>query len=390
MRVLLFAGKGGVGKTSLALATALGAAQHGHRVCALSTDAAHSLGDALQRSIGPRPELVAQNVWAQEVSALAELERSWASIRDWLRALLFDAERELIQEELLVLPGFEELVALRALREIESSGAYDLCVVDCAPTGAMFRMLRLPEALRAIMEHFWEWERRAARAVRPFAERVGLGRFVAPEEVLDAIERLYAEVSDVRRILLDEERTSARLVVNPTRVVIEETRRSFAYLSLYGVATDALLVNRVLPVEAAGGYFARWSERERAELSTIECCFPLPILRASLQRREVLGADALRALACELYKDRDPAERLVTQRPLRLDERDGTLILAIDLPTAQRDELHVSLHGDELRVGMRDVERRIALPASLAGSAVASARLSGGVLEVAFAAAPRP
>jgi len=251
-------------------------------------------------------------------------------------------------------------------------------------------MLRLPDVLRVLMENFWDWKRRTARVLRPIADRVGAGRFVAPEEVFDAFERLYEEVACVRRILLDEERTSARLVMNPARVVVDETRRSFAYLCLHGVATDAVLVNRVLPAEAANGYFARWAERERAELADIEQSFPVPILQAPLHQREPLGVDALRALAREVYGDRDPAERLSRRRPIRLEKRDGRTLLAIDLPTVRSDEIDVSVHGDELRVGVRDVERRIALPDSVAGSAVASAQWAAGVLEIAFEPASGP
>jgi arsenite-transporting ATPase len=188
----------------------------------------------------------------------------------------------------------------------------------------------------------------------------------------------------VRQILLDEQRTSARLVVNPARIVVDETRRSFAYLCLHGVATDAVLVNRVLPRDATGGYFARWAERERDQLADIESSFPVPILRARLHPRELLGAAALRALAREVYGDRDPAERLSRRRPIRLDKRGGRTLLAIDLPTARSDEIDVSVRGDELRVGVGGFERRIALPVSVAGSAVASAQLAAGVLEIAL------
>jgi arsenite-transporting ATPase len=354
----------------------------------LSTDSAHSLGDALARPVGPDPVEIAPNVTAQEIAALAELDRSWSAIQDWLRALLLDPSEELAAEELLVLPGLEELVSLRAVRAVEATGAYDVCVVDCAPTGATLRMLRLPDVLRSVMDHFWDWKRKTARALRPVAERVGLGRFVAPEEVFDAFERLYAEVESVRQILLDESRTSARLVVNPARVVVDETRRSFAYLCLYGVATDAVIVNRLLPPEAGRGYFARWAERERAELADIERSFPVPLLRAPLHPGEVRGEAALRALSEEIYGARDPAELFVRRRPLRLAKRGGRTVLALDLPTVRADEVDVWVRGDELWIGVRDFERRIALPVSLAGLAVAETGLSDGVLEVAFEAAP--
>lgn len=384
MRVLLLTGKGGVGKTSLSLATAFQAAAHGHRVFVLSTDSAHSLGDALGRPVGPRPVEIAPGVTAQEVTALAELDRSWSEIQDWLSALLIKEGEEVVAEELLVFPGLEELVSLRAVREVEATGDYDLCIVDCAPTGSTLRMLRLPDVLRMVMENFWDWKRRTARALRPVADRVGLGRFVAPERVFDAFERLYEEVEAVRQILLDEQRTSARLVVNPAKIVVAETRRSFAYLCLYGVATDAVLINRLMPSEAGTGYFARWAEREREELADIERSFPVPLLRAPLHEGELIGVEALSELGRELYGERDPADRFCERRPLRLSKRAGATVLSIDVGSLGSEDVDVVVRGDDLWVGMRDFERRISLPDSLSGLPVASAELVDGVLEVAF------
>ena len=386
MRVLLFTGKGGVGKTSLAVATALGAAAHGHRVFVLSTDSAHSLGDALARDVGPTPVEVAPRVLAQEVAALAELDRSWSEIQEWLHGLLSSDTDEMVAEELLVFPGLEELVALRAVREVEARGDIDVCVVDCAPTGSTLRMLRLPDVLRLFMENFFDMKRRAVNAMRPVAQKLGAGRLFAPDSVFEAFERLYAEIEDVREILLDTGRTSARLVVNPARVVVDETRRSFAYLSLYGVATDAVLVNRVLPAEASTGYFARWAEREKSELAAIEESFPVPRFQAPLLAQEPIGVEALRRLAEAVYGDRDPAERFTDARPIRLEKRDGRTRLEIDVPHAMQDEVEVLAHGEELLVRVRDAQRRISLPASVAGRSIESAKLDEGVLVVTFAA----
>ncbi len=385
MRVVLLTGKGGVGKTSLAAATALGAAGHGHRVQLISTDPAHSLGDAFGCRVGTRAVEVAPGVVAREVEALTELERSWSEIQGWLRNLLRTDADPLVAEELLVFPGLEELVALRSVREAEALGEFDVCVVDCAPTGATLRMLRFPDALRIFMDNFFELERRGARWLRPLFERAGGTGWIPGEEVFTAFERLYRDVDDVRRILLDPERTSARLVTNPARVVVDETRRSFAYLSLYGVATDAVIVNRVLPQQAARGWFARWAARERAELAAIEEGFPVPLLQAPLHPREVAGAEALRTLAREVYGPRDPAEVFARVRPIRLARRGGRPVLEVDLPNVSKEEVDVALHGADLLLRVRDARRRVALPASVVGRPLAGARLRDGTLEVRFA-----
>lgn len=384
MRVILLTGKGGVGKTSHAIATALGAAAHQHRVFLLSADPAHSLGDALGRRIGARPVGIAEGVVAREVSVLDELDRSWSEIQRWLRELLRDETDEVIAEELLVFPGLEELMALRAVREVEATGDFDVCVVDCAPTGATLRMLRFPDALRVFMENFFDLERRGARLLRPLMERVHAAGVVPRDEFFEAIERLYSDVEDVRQILMDGDRTTARLVVNPARVVVEETRRSFAYLSLYGVATDAVVVNRLLPAEAASGYLARWAERERGELDSIEASFPIPQFRAPLYPRELRGIEDLAGLARDVYGDRDPADVFTHARPIRLRKHAGRTRLEVDLPSASKEEIAVTTRGSDLLVQVRNVSRWIALPASVRGRPIRKARLHDGVLEVDF------
>jgi arsenite-transporting ATPase len=390
MRVLLHTGKGGVGKTTMALTTAFGAALHGHRVFVLSTDAAHSIGDVLGRKLGPRPEEAAPGVTVQELSVLDELDDAWSVVQEWLELFLRgeagpEGEEEMVAEELLAFPGLEELIALRAIRKVEETGDYDVCVVDCAPTGATLRLLRFPDVLRFFMENVFEWKRRTMRLVRPLAKRVSAGRFLPSDDVFDAIERLYQDVADVRQILLDGDRTSARLVVNPARVVVDETRRSFAYLSLYGVATDAVLVNRVLPEAAASGYFARWAERERTELQEIERSFPVPRFVLPLQRQEPIGVDALTALSRDLFGDADPAGFFSRSRPIRLRKEKQATILEIDLPNVSREEVEVVSTGRDLVVHVRDAQRLISLPDSLSGRSLEGVALREGVLEISFA-----
>jgi arsenite-transporting ATPase len=236
------------------------------------------------------------------------------------------------------------------------------------------------------MENFFEIERRGARWLRPVISRLGGSKLVPQEEFFEAFERLYREIEDVRQILLDGDRTTARLVLNPARVVVEETRRSFAYLSLYGVSTDAVIVNRELPPRAAGGWFARWAEKERLEQAEIAASFPVPILHAPLHPKELIGVELLRRLGEEVYGSLDPAAVLAAGRPVRLLKDARGTVLEIELPNASKEDVDVGVHGAELHVRVRDAQRRISLPDSLVGRTVASARLEGGVLAVIFEA----
>jgi len=384
LRVLLHTGKGGVGKTTLALATALGAARHGHRVCVLSTDPAHSLGDALGAPVGPHPKRIANNVYAREIRAQVELDRAWQSVQAWLRELLREEADSLVAEELLAFPGIEELVSLRAVREVEQTGDFDVCVIDCAPTGSTMRMLRFPDALRIFMQHFFEIERKGARLLRPLVRGFEAGRLIPREDFFDAFERLYVEIDEVRQVLLDGDRTSARLVVNPARVIVDETRRSFAYLSLYGITTDAVLVNRVMPEIVGQGYFSRWLEREREELEAIEQSFPVPIYRVALRPREVIGSEALEALARDLFGELDPAALFATRRPIRIRRGAGRTRMEIDLPGMTKEEIEVVAKGADLHLRVRDASRMISLPESLIGKPIERIRFREPVLEILF------
>lgn len=406
MRVIIHTGKGGTGKTTLSLATAFGAARHGHRVYVLSTDSAHNLGDALGTKLGSDAVAITDRVTVRELSVLDELDRGWTTVSRWLNELLSGTseagegdtsvpdpavpdpavpDHGVVAEELLAFPGMEELLALRAIRAVEEAGEHDVCIIDCAPTGATLRMLRFPDVLRFFMENVFEWKRKSARALRPIAKRFSLERFVPEDEVFAAFERLYEDVADVRQILLDTDRTSARLIVNPMRVVVDESRRAFAYLSLYGVATDAVLINRVLPEGAASGYFARWAERETEELTAIANSFPVPSFRLPLQRAEPIGPKVLEALALELYGDADPAGFFSRACPIRLRKASESTVLEVDLPNVAREDVRVVAAGSELVIHVRDAQRLVSLPDSVAGRRVESVELESGVLLVSFA-----
>ncbi len=385
MRVILAVGKGGVGKTTVAAATALVAAARGHRTVLLSVDPAHSLSDVLGMEVGPSPCAIAPGLTAWEVDALGELERSWEAVGQWLRALLRADVDELLAEELLLFPGLEELMALRAIGEVERLSAFDLCVVDCPPTGSALRLLRLPDLLRLFAERLFDFERRGLRLARPLLGGTGLRGLVPGEAVLDGLERLHREAVAIREILVDADRTSARLVVTPARVVVAESRRTWSHLAIHGVAVDAVVANRVLgPVDGAAG-LGRWLARERRELAEIEASFPVPRLVLPHAGREPVGVEALRELGERLYGARDPAARFASGRPLRLHRRGVEALLELDLPGVRKDDLRIAEQGGEIRIGFGSSERRLALPETLHGHRVVSAQLDGRVLRIRLA-----
>ncbi|MFM7063446.1 MAG: ArsA family ATPase [Actinomycetes bacterium] len=385
MRVLLFTGKGGVGKTTTAAATALRLADAGLRVAVTSADPAHSLADSFGVALGPRPTEVAPNCWAQEIDSRARLEESWGEIRAWLLEVFDWAGVDALEaEELSVVPGLDELFALTELDGLCSSGRYDVVLVDCAPTAETIRLLSLPDVLGWYMDKLFPVSRRVTRMVGPVVSRL-TSVPVADEKVFTAGQRLYDRLDSVRRILADPAVTSVRLVVNPERMVVAEARRTYTNLSLFGYHVDAVVVNRVLPDEVADPWFARWRESQSEHLDSIVDDFaPLPVLQASLAQSEVVGVEALRVLGDELWDGTDPAARLVVGRPLRIERDGASFTLVVELPFADHDGLDVARSGDELVVAVGPHRRNLVLPESLRRREVVGASLEAGCLRVRF------
>jgi len=385
-RILLFTGKGGVGKTTTAAATALRCADAGLRTIVLSTDPAHSLADALDQPLGSDPTPVVDGLWGQQLDAQARMEESWHEIRGWLREVFAWAGVEGLEaEELAVVPGLDEVFALADLKQHAEAGAWDVVVVDCAPTAETIRLLSLPEVLARYMERLFPVGRRVNRLVSPVLSRV-TSLPVAGDEVFAATSAFYDRLDGVREILLDAERTSVRLVVNPERMVIAEARRTYTYLSLFGYRVDAVVANRLLPDGVSDPWFDRWKALHVEHLREIEEGFaPLPVLRVGLAPAEVVGIDALRAFADEVYGADDPAAVLHAGEPLRIAQADGRTTLSLELPFADKGELQLGRRGDELLVTVGPYRRAVALPDSLRGHRVADATLTDGRLAVTFA-----
>jgi arsenite/tail-anchored protein-transporting ATPase len=385
MRILLFTGKGGVGKTTVAAATAMRAAEHGLRTIVCSTDPAHSLADAFDVALGDRPTPIADRLFGQQLNARVRFEEAWDDVRAYLVDVLDWAGAGAVEaEELAVIPGLDEVFALADIKEFATSGDYDLVVVDCAPTAETIRLLSLPDVLGWYMDRMFDTQRRLTRLARPILQRVS-GVPIAADGVFDAVRRFYDRLDGVRDLLTDGDITSARLVVNPERLVVAEARRTFTYLSLFGYHVDAVIANRLLPPELDHPWLTQWRATQSAHLDVISSAFaPLPLLAADLANEEIVGMPALSLFAKNLYGDADVAARLSRTEPFQVDASGDALLLSVQLPFTERDDVRLGRTGDELVLTVGPHRRALVLPDSLVRREVAGARFVDDRLVVEF------
>jgi arsenite/tail-anchored protein-transporting ATPase len=378
-RTILYTGKGGVGKTSVAAATARRCAAAGLRTVVLSTDPAHSLSDSLEADLLGEPTPVGPSLFGQEVQAQAEMERNWDGVQEWLGDLLAERGIDRISaEELTVPPGMDELFSLLWIKRHHEEGEFDCVIVDCAPTGETLRLLSFPDVVTWWLERILPSQRRLA----PFARTL----FDLPlpgDAVFDDVERLARNLVAMNGILRDRSRTTVRLVTSPDRMVVKEAMRTFTYLNLYGYLTDAVVVNRMLPAEAADGYFAAWREVQREQMVLVRSAFePVPILSAPFFEHEVLGPEMLDRLAAAVFDDADPAAVLHEDISQELATENGRATLRVAVPFAERDQLQLKKIGLEVVVRVGAQKRTIILPPALVGYAASGARFEDGALEI--------
>jgi arsenite-transporting ATPase len=390
VRIVLVTGKGGVGKTTVAAATALAAADRGYRTLVSSTDPAHSLADVLEISLGDDPTTVATNLDGQQIDTQAQLDRHWGSIRDQIMSVFdWGGVTGIEAEEFLVFPGMDELFALLEVNRHARSGKYDLVVVDCAPTAETLRLLSLPEVLSWYFERVMPAERRLMRAARPFLTR--LTDLPVPEDtVFQAAQSVFEGVEAVKQLLADPSVTSARLVVNPEKMVIDEARRTFTYLGLFGYGVDGVVVNRVLPDLVSDPYFDRWRAIQKGHLDTIDSAFAdIPRLRLRLFDDEMVGLDSLRRMAEELYGELDPVGSFKAHSPFAVKEKKGEVLMEMKVPFVAKGDLDVFRVGQELYIQIGSYRRSFVLPDSLRRRQVTRAQLESGALRVTFGAEPK-
>ncbi|MDQ3145795.1 MAG: ArsA family ATPase, partial [Actinomycetota bacterium] len=372
-----------------AAATALRCAGAGLDTLIMSTDPAHSLADALDLPLGPLASPVAEHLWGQQLDAAARLEEVWADVQAYLLEVLAWAGVGAIEaEELSVVPGLDEVFALADIRDAATSGAWDVVVVDCAPTAETLRLLSLPDVLSWYMERVFPMGRRVSRIVGPVLSRLSSVP-VAGDPVFAAVARFYDRLAGVRELLTDPARTSVRLVVNPERMVIAEARRTHTYLSLFGYRIDAIVANRLLPDAITDPWFTAWKEAHVEHLATIEEGFaPVPVLRATLAGEELVGIERLAAFGEDVYGDLDPASCLHEGAPFTLERRGETTVLRLHLPGAEADDLELGQRQDELLVRVGPYRRAMVLPDSLRRRPVLDAKLRDGYLELHFGSRP--
>ncbi len=387
MRIILYTGKGGVGKTSVSAATALKAAEKGYKTIVFSTDAAHSLADSFDINFNNEIQLLAPNLWGQETDMLETVKKYWGTIQEYIVALMQRwGINEILADEMAVLPGMEELANLLYIVNYYKNNDYDVIIVDCAPTGETLRLLSFPEVLRWWMEKMFPIGRTSAKLLRPLAK--SLANIPIPEEkVFDSVENLYQQLCEIRSILSNPEIVSMRLVVNPEKMVIKEAQRTLTYLNLYGYFTDMVVCNRLIPDKVDDRYFDSWKVNQSNYYQMIEERFaPIPIKNIPLFDQEVVGIPMLKQMGEALFAAEDPTKFFFHNQIQEITKEDKSYILTLPLPFVTKEEISLVRNVDELIVQAGKQRRNILLPYILNGLTIEGAKYEEGRLKITFVA----
>jgi arsenite-transporting ATPase len=385
MRVILFTGKGGVGKTSVAAASAHRCARSGLKTVIMSTDPAHSLGDSLDIELGPNLTQVAPNLWAHEVSALHEMERHWKRLHDYAATVFATQGLDgVVAEELANPPGMDEVASLMWIKHYVERAEHDVIVVDCAPTGETLQLLSFPDAAKWWLDKIYPWERKAMKLARPLLQPM-IDVPLPTDDVYASLKDLLLDLEGMKRILTDTSITTIRIVLNLEKMVVKEAKRAFTYLSLFGYVTDAVIVNRLLPDGLHDELFVKWQAIHRKYAAEVEKSFsPLPIFNVPLFDQEVIGERMLLCMADAIYGDRDPSEHFYEGTTQRVEKSGAEYVLALRLPFAERGDVDLARHDGELFVTVGNYRREIALPRVLASRQTLGATIVEGELKVRF------
>jgi len=389
--VILFAGKGGVGKTSIAAATAISCTRMGYRTLIMSLDAAHSLSDIFDLKKGlmdkskGEPIEVDRNLWIQEIDVQEEIQRNWKDVYQYI-ATLFNISGidEVLAEELAIMPGMEEVSSLLYINRYVNEKVFDVVILDCAPTGESLRFISIPTTLEWYMKKVFKVERLFTKYARPVVER--LYSVPLPDEgYFESIRYLFERLQGVENLLTNPRITSVRLVTNPEKIVIKETQRAFMYFCLYGLCVDAIIINRILPEEVSDVHFRRWKGTQGKYIDLVEEYFsPVPIFKVGLFRDEIVGGEDLAQLSKMLYDNLDPTARFLTEHPHTFTKKNGQYFVTIRLPFITKEDVELSKSDNELIVRVGGFKRNILLPRKVAHYDPLGAKLDGESLMVTF------
>ncbi|MEE9304774.1 MAG: TRC40/GET3/ArsA family transport-energizing ATPase [bacterium] len=385
MRIILYTGKGGVGKTSISAATALLSARHGHRTLIISTDPAHSLSDCFDLPVGQQPTPITDGLDAQEVDVNKELSLHWGNIHDFIvKFLKKQGFEHVMAEEFAIFPGMEELFSLLRLKGHVEQEVYDTCILDCAPTGSTIRMLSFPDFLGWHMERFFPLERRIIKTLRPVAERIT--KVPLPDDaVFSSVEELYQKIEGMRDILTDPTISSVRIVSNAEKMVIQESQRAYTYLNLFGFPVDCIIVNRLLPEDVTDPYLARWKTLQQGYLDETEKLFhDLPIFTGRLFQGEIVGLKQLERLGRDVFGGQDPTAIFISRRPIEFGQDDGEHFIRIHLPGFDPKALDMWVRAEELIIQAGSFKRHILLPRTYAGRRLREAAYRDDHLTIHF------
>ena len=395
MRIILYTGKGGVGKTSIAAVSACKLAKDGKKVLIMSTDAAHSLGDSFDVKLSREPQKVvdypnAGKVDAMEIDVVYESEQTWKNMQDYMKKMLTSrGEGGIEAEELLVFPGMEELFSLFKILDFYQSGeenTYDVIIVDCAPTGETLSLLKYPEMLSDFMEKILPMKRKGLKVAGPAVEK--MMKIPMPDEsFFDDLELVMKKMEDLQNLLLNKEVVSLRIVTTPEKIVIKEAKRNFTCLHLYNYNVDAIMVNRIYPQKAMEGYFSKWIEMQKEGIQEIEESFSeVPKFYLELQDKELRTLPVLEEIAEKLYGETDPVNVLFNHEIFHLTEEEDVSVLNIYLPFAEKDELDLRQTENELLIGVKNERRSYPLAKHLQDKSIKGAVFEDGYLKVKFQA----
>ena len=391
MRIVLFAGKGGVGKTSIAAASGVACAQEGLKTLIMSLDAAHSLVDSfdLNRTLMDKnkgkPIRVAKHLWMQEVDVQEEITKNWGEVHKYISSLSnISGIDEVLAEELAILPGMEEVSSLLHINRYVAQKRYDVILLDCAPTGESIRFISIPTSLEWYMNKIFDVERTVVKVARPITKRF----YSVPlpeEEYFATIQRLFDRLEGIDRLLSDPSITTVRLITNPEKIILKETQRAYMYFSLYKMAVDAVIINRILPEAVDHDYFVHWKETQDRYIKKTEQLFsPVPILKVPMLSDQVVGMAELSKLAGEIYGNLDPEQVLYADTPYSFRKVGEDYFLDIKIPFLTKKEVELSKRNEELIVRIGGFKRYVLLPRNIAARDPSGAKIEQGKVVIRF------